>query len=58
MGFRVGLLDRGGAHMRVNLGRDKTLVAEHFLDAANVCASIQQMRSKTVPERVGRRPSI
>lgn len=40
MRFGVRLLERGGAHMRVNLRGNKALVAEHFLHASNVRPTI------------------
>ncbi len=36
-------------HMRVNLGRGETAMAEQLLDAAQVRAVIEQMRGETVP---------
>lgn len=40
MRFGVGLFERGGAHVRVNLSSDKALVAKHFLHASDVRSAI------------------
>src|SRR5262245_11260060 len=54
----VGLTQALGADMRVDLRRGQALVAEEFLDAAQVSAAIEQMRSETVPQRVRSRQAV
>src|SRR5947208_15468870 len=44
------------ADVHVELGRRKIGVAEHLLDAAEICAAFQEMRRKRVPEQVGMDP--
>src|SRR4029079_14095359 len=57
-GPRMGLLVRGpqagGADVGVDLRGDETLVAQQLLHAADVGAAVEQMRCKTVSERVRR----
>ena len=50
MGFAVCGFDVGGADVGVDLGGDQTLVAEEFLDAANVRPSVEEMGCETMPE--------
>ena len=54
----VCLLKCSSADVRIDLCSHKTLVAQHFLNASNVRATIQQMRCKAVAERVGCRTRI
>ena len=39
-------------YVRVNLSRCDTFVSEHLLDLAQIGAPLEEMRSKTVPERM------
>ncbi len=53
----MGLVERvketRGRHVGVDLRGDEALVPEEFLNAADVCARVEQMRGKTVTQRVG-----
>ena len=53
MGLLVDLSQSGGADVRIDLRRDQTLVAEQFLDAADLGAAVEQVGGKAVPERMG-----
>jgi hypothetical protein len=54
----VGGFDVCGADVGVDLCSDEALVAEEFLDASNICTAVEQMRSKTVAERMWAGSSI
>lgn len=50
----VGLLQIADGDPQVTLGRGERLVAEHFLDVAQVRAVLQEMRGAGVPPEVRR----
>ena len=52
MRFGVRFLQSFDRHVRVNLRRRKTGVAEQRLDAAQVCATIKHVSGKTVAKFV------
>src|SRR5262245_17059031 len=52
MGLLVDVFEVFGADMGVDLGGGNILVAEHFLNAAQVTTAIQQMSSKGMAEGV------
>ena len=52
MRFRVSALQTLDRHMSVNLGRGKAGVSEQGLHAAQVRATIEHVRGKTVPKFV------
>src|SRR5919204_4166529 len=53
MGAEVELAPTAVADMRVELGRREVGVAEHLLDASEVCATLEQVRRERMPEQVG-----
>ena len=54
----VGFLHAAGADVGVDLGRRQTFVAEQFLDAAKVRATVEQVRGEAVPQGVRCRLSV
>lgn len=61
-GSGVGLLVHrpqvGGTHMGVDLRGDEALMAQKFLDAADVSPPVQQVRGEAMAERMGRSAPI
>ena len=53
VGGKVGVPPALVAHVRVQLGRREVGMPEHLLDAAEIGATLQQMRGKRVSEEVG-----
>src|SRR5688572_32501468 len=58
MGLFVDGLHAGRADVRVDLRRAEALVAEQFLNAADVGAAIEQVGGETVPQGVRSGPLI
>ena len=54
----VGFLHATGADVGVDLRRGETLVAEQFLDTAQVGAAVEQVRGETMPQRVRCRGAV
>ena len=52
VGARVSALHSFGGHMRVDLSRRETGVAEQRLHAAQICATVKQMGRETVAQLV------
>jgi phosphoglycerol transferase MdoB-like AlkP superfamily enzyme len=54
----VGALETLGAEVGIDLGGDQVGVAQEFLDAAQVCAGVQQVRGVTVPQLMRRQARV
>lgn len=52
MGLLIGVPQACRTKMRIDLRRDEAFVSEQFLNAANIGPPIQQVRGKTVTQRV------
>src|SRR5438874_2097951 len=52
VGLLIAVLQPGGGHVRVDLGRAQAAVAKQFLHAADIRAAVEQVRGEAVPHRM------